>query len=82
MSSAAGEDGEQGGAKPGADEEGEQNLDATCQSVVQDLAEEREAIKKNPKVFGAFVGEVMKRTRGRADPKQVSATLRKLLDEY
>ena len=65
-----------------ADEEGEQNLDATCQSVVQDLAEEREAIKKNPKVFGAFVGEVMKRTRGRADPKQVSATLRKLLDEY
>jgi Asp-tRNA(Asn)/Glu-tRNA(Gln) amidotransferase B subunit len=24
----------------------------------------------------------MKRTRGRADPKQVSATLRKLLDEY
>ena len=65
-----------------ADEEGEQNLDATCQSVVQDLAEEREAIKKNPKVFGAFVGEVMKRTRGRADPKQVSATLTKLLDEY
>ncbi len=65
-----------------ADEEGEQNLDATCQSVVQDLAEEREAIKKNPKVFGAFVGEVMKRTRGRADPKQVSTTLRKLLDEY
>ena len=65
-----------------ADEEGEQNLDATCQSVVRDLAEEREAIKKNPKVFGAFVGEVMKRTRGRADPKQVSATLRKLLDEY
>ena len=48
----------------------------------EDLAEEREAMKKNPKVFGAFVGEVMKRTRGRADPKQVSATLRKLLDEY
>jgi len=56
-------------------------LDATCRSVVEDLAEEREAMKKNPKVFGAFVGEVMKRTRGRADPKQVSATLRKLLDE-
>ena len=65
------------------DDEGDgKTLDATCRSVVEDLAEEREAMKKNPKVFGAFVGEVMKRTRGRADPKQVSATLRKLLDEY
>ena len=65
------------------DDEGDgKTLDATCRSVVEDLAEEREAMKKNPKVFGAFVGEVMKRTRGRADPKQVSATLRKLLEEY
>jgi aspartyl-tRNA(Asn)/glutamyl-tRNA(Gln) amidotransferase subunit B len=64
------------------DDEGDgKTLDATCRSVVEDLAEEREAMKKNPKVFGAFVGEVMKRTRGRADPKQVSATLRKLLEE-
>ena len=64
------------------DNKDSQSLDAMCQSVVEDLVDEREAMRKNPKVFGAFVGEVMKRTRGRADPKQVSATLRKLLDEY
>ena len=64
------------------DNKDSQSLDAMCESVVEDLVDEREAMRKNPKVFGAFVGEVMKRTRGRADPKQVSATLRKLLDEY
>jgi aspartyl-tRNA(Asn)/glutamyl-tRNA(Gln) amidotransferase subunit B len=32
------------------------------------------------KVFGFFVGEVMKATGGRADPKQVSAILRRLLE--
>ena len=71
-----------GAQNEAATDKDSQSLDAMCQSVVEDLVDEREAMRKNPKVFGAFVGEVMKRTRGRADPKQVSATLRKLLDEY
>ena len=70
-----------GAQNEAATDKDSQSLDAMCQSVVEDLVDEREAMR-NPKVFGAFVGEVMKRTRGRADPKQVSATLRKLLDEY
>lgn len=51
----------------------------------------REVLDNNPKqieqyrggqvkLFGFFVGQVMKATQGKANPKQVNELLRKLLD--
>jgi len=51
----------------------------------------REVLENNPqqieqyrggqeKLFGFFVGQVMKATQGKANPKQVNELLRKLLD--
>ncbi|NNG12443.1 MAG: Asp-tRNA(Asn)/Glu-tRNA(Gln) amidotransferase GatCAB subunit B, partial [Halobacteria archaeon] len=33
------------------------------------------------KVFGYFVGQVMKATQGKANPKQVNELLRKMINE-
>lgn len=69
-------------SKSSSEEKDAESLDEICKIVVETLVEEREALKKNPKVFGAFVGEVMKRTKGRADPKLVSSTIKHLLRDY
>ena len=38
------------------------------------------AYKEKPTLFGWFVGQVMKSTGGKANPKAVNETLRKMLD--
>ncbi|WP_162960346.1 hypothetical protein, partial [Pseudomonas aeruginosa] len=45
-------------SKSSSEEKDAESLDEICKIVVETLVEEREALKKNPKVFGAFVGEV------------------------
>lgn len=37
--------------------------------------------KKRPKMIGFFVGQIMKKTQGKANPKQVNALLRARLDD-
>jgi aspartyl-tRNA(Asn)/glutamyl-tRNA(Gln) amidotransferase subunit B len=38
-------------------------------------------LQKNPKALGWFVGQVMKTTRGQANPQPVNEVLRRRLEE-
>jgi aspartyl-tRNA(Asn)/glutamyl-tRNA(Gln) amidotransferase subunit B len=59
-------------------DEGE--LRAICQQVVADNAQTVEDIRGgNQKAIGALVGQVMKATRGQADPRRTNELLRELI---
>ena len=67
----------------------EKNLDATLgtdqletliQAILEEFPDKVEAYRKGKKgLMGLFIGEVMKRTRGKADPKVANTLLQKIL---
>ncbi len=54
-------------------------IEAAVDRVIEANPDEAERARKKPNLAGWFVGQVMKETRGRADPKQASALVRKKL---
>jgi aspartyl-tRNA(Asn)/glutamyl-tRNA(Gln) amidotransferase subunit B len=59
-------------------DEGE--LEAIAQSVIDNNSSQVEAYKSGKdKLFGFFVGQVMKETQGKANPSAVNQILKKLL---
>ena len=59
---------------------GSDQLEEIVHSVLKELPDKVEAYKKGKKgLIGLFVGEVMKRTRGKADPKITNDLLREAL---
>ncbi len=57
-------------------------LSAIVEQVVQDNPKEVEKYRAGKKkVMGFFVGQVMRKTKGKANPQMVNELLRKLLDE-
>lgn len=62
---------------------GSDELRALCEEIVAEMPEEAELCraggKKGKRLMGLFVGEAMKRTGGRANPKEVSEILMSLL---
>ena len=51
-----------------------------CQEVIEENPEIVEDCRKNPKAFNALVGQVMKNTRGQADPELTKTLLKKFLE--
>ena len=77
----AGGDGGDGGAGVGAGEDGEA-LEATCAAVVASMPEQLAAYRGGrTRAMGSFVGEVMKRTKGRADPRRAAEIIKTLVDQ-
>lgn len=54
-------------------------IEEAVNRVIEDNPEEVERARKKPSLAGWFVGQVMKETQGRADPKQVNALVRSKL---
>jgi aspartyl-tRNA(Asn)/glutamyl-tRNA(Gln) amidotransferase subunit B len=55
-------------------------LEGVCQEVLTEKADLVEQYKAGKdKLFGAFVGQVMKKTQGKANPQMVNEVLKKLL---
>ena len=77
----AGGDGGDGGDGVGAGEDGEA-LEATCAAVVASMPEQVAAYRGGrTRAMGSFVGEVMKRTKGRADPRRAAEIIKSLVDQ-
>ena len=77
----AGGDGGDGGDGVGAGEDGEA-LEATCAAVVASMPEQLAAYRGGrTRAMGSFVGEVMKRTKGRADPRRAAEIIKSLVDQ-
>jgi len=58
------------------------DLGTTCRSVIGDLPDVATTIRKgNEKPVMRLVGEVMKRSKGRADPKEARRILMEILKE-
>jgi aspartyl-tRNA(Asn)/glutamyl-tRNA(Gln) amidotransferase subunit B len=58
------------------------DLEETCRSVIGDLPDIATTIRKgNEKPVMRLVGEVMKRSKGRADPKEARRILMEILKE-
>ncbi|MBS0221786.1 MAG: Asp-tRNA(Asn)/Glu-tRNA(Gln) amidotransferase subunit GatB [Proteobacteria bacterium] len=55
-------------------------IEAAIKAVIDGNPDKVAAYKAKPTMFGWFVGQVMKATGGKANPKVVNETLRKLLD--
>jgi aspartyl-tRNA(Asn)/glutamyl-tRNA(Gln) amidotransferase subunit B len=55
-------------------------IEAAIKSVIAANPDKVAAYKAKPTLFGWFVGQVMKATGGKANPKVVNETLKKLLD--
>ncbi|MFQ5953497.1 MAG: Asp-tRNA(Asn)/Glu-tRNA(Gln) amidotransferase subunit GatB [Kiloniellales bacterium] len=55
-------------------------IEAIVDQLVADNPGQVEQVRKNPKVIGWFVGQVMKATQGRANPKLVNEILKKQLN--
>ncbi|WIM14144.1 Asp-tRNA(Asn)/Glu-tRNA(Gln) amidotransferase subunit GatB [Enhydrobacter sp.] len=55
-------------------------IEAAIKAVIDGNPDKVAAYKVKPTMFGWFVGQVMKATGGKANPKVVNETLRKLLD--
>lgn len=65
-----------GGSQISNDDE----LKSICQAVVNDKPEEVALLRSGKnKLMSALVGEVMKRTQGRANPKEVSKTIQDII---
>ena len=61
-----------------------QDTDTISESIDSVFSENPEQVKKvenNPKLVGWFVGQVMKKTEGRADPKLINQLIKKKLEE-
>ena len=56
-------------------------LEPIVARVVADNPKQVATYRKNPKVIGWFVGQVMRATRGKANPQLVQELLRKHLEE-
>ena len=55
-------------------------LEAMIQKIIEDNSQQVEKFKSgNEKLFGWFVGQVMKNTQGAANPKVVNEILKKAL---
>ena len=54
-------------------------IEAAVDRVIAANPDEAQRARKKPNLAGWFVGQVMRETRGRADPKQASALVRKKL---
>ena len=54
-------------------------LEAICQRVVAEHPAEAARFKESPKLMGFFVGQVMKATGGKGNPKTINEILRRLL---
>jgi aspartyl-tRNA(Asn)/glutamyl-tRNA(Gln) amidotransferase subunit B len=57
----------------------EAELEALAERVIRENPKAVEDAKKNPKVINYLVGQVMKLTRGKADPQKISYIIRKKL---
>jgi aspartyl-tRNA(Asn)/glutamyl-tRNA(Gln) amidotransferase subunit B len=55
-------------------------IEAAIKAVIEANPDKVAAYKLKPTLFGWFVGQVMKATGGKANPKAVNETLKKLLD--
>ena len=55
-------------------------INSIVESVIFENPEQLEKLKRNPKLLGWFVGQVMKRTEGKANPKTVNELLRDKLN--
>ena len=56
-------------------------IDAIVDEVLADCPEQVQQYRDgNQKVIGFLVGQIMKKTQGKANPKQVNETLRKKLE--
>ena len=65
----------------GAGEDGEA-LEAACAAVVASMPEQLAAYRGGrTRAMGSFVGEVMKRTKGRADPRRAAEIIKSLVDQ-
>jgi len=57
------------------------SLREICTAVVSEMTQEVKLFRSGKsKLMGALVGEVMKRTNGRANPKEASALLTECID--
>jgi aspartyl-tRNA(Asn)/glutamyl-tRNA(Gln) amidotransferase subunit B len=66
----------------GLDQAPSADLEETCRGVIEDLGDVAESIRKgNEKPVMRLVGEVMKRSKGRADPKEARRILMEILKE-
>jgi aspartyl-tRNA(Asn)/glutamyl-tRNA(Gln) amidotransferase subunit B len=54
-------------------------LEEACKAAVAAHPDEVARVRENPKLIGFFVGEVMKRTGGKGNPKAINEILRRLL---
>lgn len=59
----------------------ETELTNIIKEVIKENQTQLEAYQKNPKLFDYFVGQVMKKTRGKANPSLASKILHKELDK-
>lgn len=59
----------------------ETELTNIIKEVIEENQPQLEAYQKNPKLFDYFVGQVMKKTRGKANPSLASKILHKELDK-
>jgi len=55
-------------------------IESAAKAVIEANPDKVAAYKAKPTMFGWFVGQVMKATGGKANPKAVNETLKKLLD--
>ena len=55
-------------------------IEAAAKAVIEANPDKVAAYKAKPTMFGWFVGQVMKATGGKANPKAVNETLKTLLD--
>jgi len=56
-----------------------QTIEQIITEILQNSPKQIEQYKTNPKVFGYFVGQVMKATKGKGNPVMVNEILRKEL---
>lgn len=69
-----------GGGGVVGDDDGQ--LRAMCEDIVGGMGEQAALYRGGKtRLMGLFVGEVMKRTGGRANPKEAAAIMKSLLDE-
>jgi len=55
-------------------------IEQAIEQIMADNPDKVEAAKDKPQAIGWFVGQVMKATGGKANPKIVNETLKRLLD--
>ena len=54
-------------------------LERVAEQIIAANPDQVEKLRDNPKVFGWFVGQVMKATQGQANPQLVNEVLKKKL---